>query len=64
LVVPTDDWEDGERKILVGFFGAGVTDPTESVSESSGAGVGAAFFFLALGTFLGLTALRFFVFFG
>jgi hypothetical protein len=34
LVVPTDDWEDGERKIPTGFsFGAGVTDSTESKDQ-------------------------------
>jgi hypothetical protein len=62
VVVSTDNdnWEDGERKILAGFsFGGGVTDSTESVSESEGIG----FFFLALGAVLGLTALRLFVFF-
>jgi hypothetical protein len=58
VVVPTDDWEPGERKILTGFVVGGVTDSTESVSESEGIG----FFFLALGAFLGLTALRLFVF--
>jgi hypothetical protein len=60
-MVPTDDvWEDGERKILTGFVVGGVTDSTESVSESAGAGAGV--FFLALGAVLGLTALRLFVF--